>query len=44
VYVAAAVLPAPCVQPAHNTCDMDVPCFAMELEQDIARLEAEADG
>lgn len=32
------------LQPAHNTCDMDVPCFAMELEQDIARLEAEADG
>lgn len=31
------------LQPLHSKCDMDVPCFATELEQDIARLEAEAD-
>jgi hypothetical protein len=30
------------LQPMHSAVDVDIPCFAVELEEDIARLEAEA--
>jgi hypothetical protein len=30
------------LQPMHSAMDVDIPCFAVELEKDIARLEAEA--
>lgn len=43
----AVVLLPPCPRPWHvvqTTWNACVPCYALDLEQDIARLEAEASG